>query len=32
VLEESAALVNGTSPITRRRIKLLESVEGVLGL
>ncbi len=32
VLEESAALVDGTSSITRRRIKLLESVEGVLGL
>jgi 6-phosphofructokinase 1 len=32
VLTESAALVDGTSPVTRRRIKLMEAVEGVLGL
>ncbi len=32
VLEESRALVDGTSPITRRRVKMMETIEGVLGL
>ena len=32
VLDESAALVDGTSPLTRRRVQMMESVEGVLGL
>lgn len=32
VLEQSAALVDGSSPITRRRVQLMEQVEGVLGL
>lgn len=32
VLSESAALVNGTSAVTKRRVQLMELVEGVLGL
>jgi len=32
VLAESRALVDGTSPVTRRRVQLMEAVEGVLGL
>jgi 6-phosphofructokinase 1 len=32
VLEESRTLVDGTSPITRRRVKMMETIEGVLGL
>ncbi len=32
VLSESAAIVDGTSAITRRRVQLMEQVEGVLGL
>lgn len=32
VLEESHALVDGTSPITQRRLKMMETIEGVLGL
>jgi len=32
VLDESHALIDGTSPITRRRVKMMETIEGVLGL
>ncbi len=32
VLRESAALVDGSSPITKRRVQLMEQVEGMLGL
>lgn len=32
VLRESAALVDGSSPVTKRRVQLMEQVEGVLGL
>lgn len=32
VLTQSAALVDGTSPLTRRRVKMMEAIEGVLGL
>ena len=32
VLEETAALLDGSSPITRRRMALIEKVEGILGL
>lgn len=32
VLEESKALVDGSSPITRRRVRMMETIEGVLGL
>lgn len=32
VLKQSAALVDGTSPVTKRRVQMMELVEGVLGL
>jgi 6-phosphofructokinase 1 len=32
VLRESAALVDGSSTVTKRRVQLMELVEGVLGL
>lgn len=32
VLEESHALVDGSSPITQRRLRMMEAIEGVLGL
>jgi len=32
VLEETDALLDGSSPITQRRVKMMERVEGVLGL
>jgi 6-phosphofructokinase 1 len=32
VLEESRALVDGTSPVTQRRLRMMEAIEGVLGL
>ncbi len=32
VLDETAALLDGTSPVTQWRLRLLESVEGVLPL
>jgi 6-phosphofructokinase 1 len=32
VLAESRALVDGTSPITKRRVQMMERIEGVLGL
>lgn len=32
VLEQSHALIDGTSPITQRRVKMMEKFEGVLGL
>jgi 6-phosphofructokinase 1 len=32
VLAESAALVDGSSPLTRRRVQMMEAIEGVLGL
>ncbi|MBC8072258.1 MAG: ATP-dependent 6-phosphofructokinase [Deltaproteobacteria bacterium] len=32
VLRESAALVDGSSAVTKRRVQLMERVEGVLGL
>ncbi|MEM7157433.1 MAG: 6-phosphofructokinase [Myxococcota bacterium] len=32
VLQQSRALVDGTSPITQRRVKMMETIEGVLGL
>lgn len=32
VLDESRALVDGTSVITQRRVQLMDAVEGVLGL
>ena len=32
VLAETAALIDGTSPITKRRVKMMEANEGVLSL
>jgi 6-phosphofructokinase 1 len=32
VLAETASLIDGTSPITRRRVKLMEQASGVLAL
>jgi 6-phosphofructokinase 1 len=32
VLAETESLINGTSPVTQRRLKLLQAVEGVLSL
>jgi 6-phosphofructokinase 1 len=32
VLSETAALLDGSSPVTRRRLALIEAVEGILGL
>ena len=32
VLAESAALVDGSSPLTKRRVQMMETIEGVLGL
>jgi 6-phosphofructokinase 1 len=32
VLEETASLLDGSSPVTKRRVKLIEEVEGILGL
>jgi 6-phosphofructokinase 1 len=32
VLDESQALIDGTSPLTRRRVQMMEAIEGVLGL
>ncbi|MEM6296700.1 MAG: ATP-dependent 6-phosphofructokinase [Myxococcota bacterium] len=32
VLQESRSLVDGTSPITKRRVRMMEAIEGVLGL
>lgn len=32
VLEQSRALIDGSSPITQRRVKMMETLEGVLGL
>lgn len=32
VLAESRALVDGTSPVTKRRVQMMERIEGVLGL
>jgi len=32
VLRESEALVDGTSPITQRRVAMMDAIEGVLGL
>ncbi len=32
VLEQSRALIDGSSPITQRRVKMMETIEGVLGL
>jgi hypothetical protein len=32
VLQESEHLIDGTSPVTQRRIQMLEAVEGVLAL
>jgi 6-phosphofructokinase 1 len=32
VLAESQALIDGTSPLTRRRVQMMEAIEGVLGL
>jgi hypothetical protein len=32
VLDESHALVDGTSPLTKRRVQMMEKIEGVLGL
>ena len=32
VLEESQALIDGTSPLTQRRVQMMEAIEGVLGL
>jgi 6-phosphofructokinase 1 len=32
VLAETESLINGTSPVTRRRLQLLQAVEGVLSL
>lgn len=32
VLEETESLLDGSSPITQRRVKLIEQVEGILGL
>jgi 6-phosphofructokinase 1 len=32
VLDESASLIDGTSPLTQRRVQMMEEIEGVLGL
>jgi 6-phosphofructokinase 1 len=32
VLDQSHALVDGTSPLTKRRVQMMEKIEGVLGL
>jgi 6-phosphofructokinase 1 len=32
VLDETESLLDGSSPITQRRVKLIEEVEGILGL
>lgn len=32
VLRETQALLDGSSPVTKRRVKLMEKVEGALGL
>jgi 6-phosphofructokinase 1 len=32
VLEETAALLDGSSPVTKKRVALVEGVEGILGL
>ena len=32
VLEETQALLDGTSPVTKRRLALIEGVEGTLGI
>jgi 6-phosphofructokinase 1 len=32
VIEQSTALVDGTSPLTQRRVQMMEAIEGVLGL
>ncbi len=32
VLAESDALVDGTSPITQRRVQMMDAIEGVLGV
>jgi 6-phosphofructokinase 1 len=32
VLAESAALIDGSSPLTQRRVQMMETIEGVLGL
>lgn len=32
VLEETKALIDGTSPVTRRRVKMMEANEGTLAL
>lgn len=32
VLEQSKALIDGTSPLTQRRLQMMEAIEGVLGL
>jgi len=32
VISESAALVDGSSEVVRRRLRMMESVEGVLAL
>jgi len=32
VISESAALVDGSSEVVRRRLQMMESVEGVLAL
>lgn len=32
VLEESRMLIDGSSPITQRRVKMMETFQGVLGL
>lgn len=32
VMEETASLLDGSSPVTRRRVKMLETIEGALAL
>jgi len=32
VLEETRALLDGTSPVTRRRVKMMQSIEGAFGV
>jgi hypothetical protein len=32
VLKETAAVIDGSSPVTQRRVKLMERVAGVLPL
>lgn len=32
VLTQSRALIDGSSPITKRRVKMMETIEGVLGV